>query len=96
MNRRDALTAIASLPVVGSLKVVQSEPMPVLAVLEFDDYLPERAFVSIREQWRELFGDKPPFPVMILEGGAKMNFVSQKKAEEIARNNESSSFKVDG
>lgn len=86
MNRRDALAAIAAMPVVGSVTIVdKSEAMPILAVFEFPQKLTSETRARIRQEWKEVFSGRPPFPALLLDGGARVNFVSRERAEQMAK-----------
>lgn len=87
LNRREALSALAALPMVSAVKVADEEPMPIVAVIEIPQRLSSESLLRLRDLFAEKCGGKLPFPVIVLEHGATINFISQKKAEEIAKSN---------
>lgn len=86
MNRREAMAAIAAMPMVGTVKVIDPEPMPLFAVIEFEQRVSCEARKLLIEEWHKAFVGKPPFPILILQDGAKIKFCSREAAEAEASN----------
>lgn len=83
MNRREALTALAAMPVVGgTIRTVEKEPLPLFAVLEVENHLSDEARTCLVRAFQEAFTGPPPFPIVVLDGGMKIKLATKEQIVE--------------